>query len=185
MKKINQVLISLFIIVFAGCTQPQKTHEINKAVAEQDNETPKIVAASQLTLSQDTQALRAQRIEEGKKYLRNNWTSMIHVKKGAYKTGKNNTGIYKLTIEVENTTMYPIDSMKILVPFFAKGDCIKSEYVKVKNVPAQGKSVVKVPDNKNATRFQMQVRKVNSAAMQLCFDIDDPNREGDDPYKCK
>ena len=186
MKKINLILVFSFIITLGGCIQLSKTaEEKTMAVEKQNDPEAKITASSQLTMPQDTQALHKQRIEEGKKYLRNNWTSVIHVKKGAYKTGMNNTGISKLTVEVENTTMYAIDSIKILVPYYAHGECIKSEYVKLKNIPAEGKSVVNVPDNKNATSFQVQVRKVNSAAMQLCFDIDDPNREGDDPYKCK
>ena len=186
MKKSNIILLLvLFIgIVCHGCSLKNNSDK-NPVVTHSADNTVQIISASQLRTPQDTQQLPMQRIEEGKKYLRNNWMNLIHVKKGSYKTGKNNTGISKLTIEAENTTAYAIDSIKVLVTFFAKGDCIKADYVELKNIPSEGKSVVKVPDSKEATSFQVQVRKVNSSGMQLCFDIDDPNREGDDPYKCK
>src|ERR1043165_7614732 len=126
MKKSTLSLISILIIVFAACTHSPKIHEPDSTLTASNNGTrAKIVTTSQLTTPQDTQALHAQHIEEGKKYLRNNWMNVIHVKKGAFKTGKNNTGIFKLTIDVENSTAYAIDSMKFLVPFYAKGECIK------------------------------------------------------------
>ncbi|MEO5674432.1 MAG: hypothetical protein ABIQ74_07270 [Chitinophagales bacterium] len=87
-------------------------------------------------------------------------------------------------MEVENPLDYEIDSVTLLVPYYANGECVKAEYVRLDKIPARGERTMKVPDNKLATSYQVQVRKVHSSALQLCFDIDDYDREGEDPYKC-
>ena len=124
-------------------------------------------------------------LEAERKNLRNNWMNLIQIKKGSYKTGKENTGIFKLTAEVKNKLDYSVDSLVIFVSYFKGSDCLQVAPVRIKNIKANGTVTVKVPDNKDVTRFQFQVRKAYSKALEFCFDIDDPNRTGDDPYHCK
>src|SRR5690242_15347007 len=110
------LLLLFSLIILAACRSSSITSDTKTQAA--DAALQMINTSSQLP---DSGRLHAQQIEEGKKYLRNNWMNLIHVKNGDYKSGKNKTGIYQLTIEVENTTAYLIDSMKFLVPFYAKG----------------------------------------------------------------
>ncbi len=172
LKNFNSILILVVSLgIFNSCSSQNKTNAQAEAMAG---------------VSPAIEAMPADTAARHETFLRNNWMNLIHIKKSrSYKTGRGHIGIFGLKAEVENTLDYKIDSVKILVPYYSRGECIQSVVVWIRNIPPHSQRTVRVTDNASATSYQMQVRKVNSSALQLCFDIDDPNRQGDDPYKCK
>ncbi|MCS6990651.1 MAG: hypothetical protein NZL95_02180 [Chitinophagales bacterium] len=116
------------------------------------------------------------------KYIRNHWQQYLEVF-SPVPPDNNPPGVYGYRLKLKNKFPYDLDSLVILVSYYAGGECIAVNYVRMSAMSSGAQIFVAVPDNSHARTFRYQVRKVICRKAELCFDIDHLHF-GDDPYRC-
>ncbi|WP_207420191.1 DUF4339 domain-containing protein [Desertivirga brevis] len=126
-----------------------------------------------------------QALENDKMVLRNDWSSHISAKPNEYEVDKLG-GISLLEVRVTNSMAYPLDEVKVEVKYIKEnGDVFETEYVKIKNVPANGKASMPAPDSNRGTSVQLKIVAVQSTALNFCYNAEVEYTSAEDPYLCK
>jgi hypothetical protein len=126
------------------------------------------------------------RIEENKKYIRNNWSSYIKCSRSGY-TAEGLGGISGLRVYFENKTGYFIESASAEIDIItANGNVYKTEYINITNLGGNNTYTFSVPYSPRGSRVSKpRITYIKSATMNFCYspyghDFVDSN----DPYRC-
>jgi hypothetical protein len=128
---------------------------------------------------------KAQALENDKMVLRNDWARQISAKPDEYEIDELG-GISELEVIVTNNMEYPLDEVKVAVKYIKEnGGVFKTEYVKIQDIPANGKLSMPAPDSHRGTSVKLDIVAAHSKKLEFCYNADNDFRGSEDPYHCK
>ncbi|WP_207534853.1 DUF4339 domain-containing protein [Desertivirga arenae] len=152
----------------------------------------RLPAMAQEQVEEDTVAVerteeqeRDQALENDKMIARNDWASNVKATSSDFEVDELG-GISRLEVTVSNKLDYPLDEVKVAVKYIKEnGGLFKTEYLKIEDVPANGKASMPAPDSNRGTSVKLEIVGARSKELEFCYDAEVEYTSAEDPYRCR